>query len=236
MNAILASSSEIYGSDYLEYLHPEMKKLYKDTDEVLFIPFARPNGQSHDEYAAKAERGFKPIGKKIYSLHEASDYKAAIKSAKAIFVGGGNTFLLVHQLYKYDLISVLKEAILSGTPYLGTSAGCNISGRTMQTTNDMPIIRPKSFKTMGVVPFNFNVHYRETDPKGKFRGETRQVRIKEFQTIHNTAVIGLREGSWLRVLNDDIVLKGELQAKVFKRGQEPYEIDPKTSIKEALGL
>lgn len=232
MNAILASSSEIYNSDYLVYLLPELEKLYKNAKEVLFIPFARPGGQSHDQYTEKARRGLKSLGKTVIGIHQTPDYKTAIKTADAIFVGGGNTFLLVAKLYEYDLIKVLRNTIKHGTPYLGTSAGSNICGITMQTTNDMPIILPKSFKTMGIVPFNFNVHYQDPDPNSHHRGETRETRIKEFQNLNNIHVIGLREGSWLKVTKEDILLQGNLQARVFACGKTPFEIGPNTSLLE----
>ncbi len=230
MNAILASSSEIYGSDYLAYLLPELEKLYKDIHTILFIPFARPGGQPHDEYTEKARKGLKQLGKKVIGLHETEDYQTAIKTAEGIFVGGGNTFLLVTKLYKYDLIEVLREAIRKGTPYLGTSAGSNICGLTMQTTNDMPIVHPQSFDTLGIVPFNFNVHYRDPEPNSKHRGETRETRIQEFQRIHPVTVIGLREGSWLRITKKDIVLCGNLTARVFDPRKIPFEMDPQTSL------
>lgn len=233
MNAILASSSEIYGSDYLTYLLPELEELFKDVETILFIPFARPGGQPHEEYTEKARKGLQPLGKKVIGLHETKDYKSAIETAEAIFVGGGNTFLLLTKLYHYDLLEVLRDTIRKGTPYLGTSAGSNICGLTMQNTNDMPIVHPKSFETLGIVPFNFNVHYQDPDPHSKHRGETRETRIKEFQAIHPITVIGLREGSWLKITKEDIVLCGNVQARIFDPRESPFEIKPQTSLLKA---
>ncbi|HBY70561.1 MAG TPA: dipeptidase PepE, partial [Flavobacteriaceae bacterium] len=110
------------------------------------------------------------------------DPVTAIKEASGIFTGGGNTFVLVNSLYKNQVMEPLREAIFNGTPYLGTSAGSNICGVSMKNTNDMPIVYPPSFKTLGVIPFNVNAHYLDPDPTSKHMGETRETRIKEFHT------------------------------------------------------
>lgn len=124
---------------------------------------------------------------------------------------------------------VLQEAIRTGTPYLGTSAGTNIGGLSMQTTNDMPIVYPPSFKTLAVVPFNINPHYLDPDPNSKHKGETRETRIKEFHNLNSQPVVGLREGSWLEV-TDKIILKGTLNARIFEKGKEAYEVETGTDL------
>ena len=124
----------------------------------------------------------------------------------------------------------LKETILHGTPYLGTSAGTNIAGLTMQTTNDMPIIYPPSFQTLGVVPFNINPHYLDPDANSTHKGETRETRIQEFHTINTPPVVGLREGSWLEINGDTVTLKGKLSARIFKVDETPYELETNSSL------
>jgi len=231
---IIASTSTIFGSDYLEYLLPEISNLYKDITEVIFVSYAQPSGMSYDDYTALAEKTFKKINIKIKGLHTFDNPKEAIKAAKGIFVGGGNTFLLVNTLYKFELMSVLKDVIEKGTPYLGTSAGSNICGLTMQTTNDMPIIYPPSFDTLGVVPFNLNPHYLDPDLNSKHKGETRETRIKEYHTLNKTPVLGLREASWLDVKGDAIILKGSLTARLFLQNKAPKEIQRLSSILEEI--
>src|SRR5690606_28804349 len=154
-------------------------------------------GITHDEYTEVARKGFGKIGKRIRGIHTFEDPKEAIRRAEAVFTGGGNTFLLVTQLYKNGVMQPLRQAVLDGTLYFGTSAGANITGLTMQTTNDMPIVYPPSFKTLGLVPFNINPHYLDPDTGSRHMGETRETRIKEFHRINTQPVIGLREGSWL---------------------------------------
>ncbi|EEK14178.1 dipeptidase E [Capnocytophaga gingivalis ATCC 33624] len=227
---LLASTSTIYGGTYLSYLKEELKVFFAGVDEILFIPYARPSGISHDEYTQKAKDFFATIGKKVVGIHTFANPAKAVKQAKAIFTGGGNTFLLVTQLYENGVMEPLREAVNAGTPYMGASAGTNIAGQSMQTTNDMPIIYPPSFKTLGVVPFNINPHYLDPDPKSKHKGETRQTRINEFHILNDTPVIGLREGSWLVIENGKLTLKGKLTARIFQQGQEPYEWDGKTPL------
>ena len=224
-NILLASTSKLHGTAYLEYLLPELEQLFSGVSELIFIPFARPGGLSHSQYTKIAAKAFKALNIKLKGLHTFNNPIQALQEDQGIFTGGGNTFLLVSQLYKLKLMQPLRETVLNGCPYLGSSAGSNICGPTMQTTNDMPIIHPPSFKTLGVVPFNINPHYQDPESNSKHMGETRATRINEFHTINTIPVIGLREGSWIRVKENEIVLKGALTARIFKAGQNAYEID-----------
>lgn len=230
MNVLLASTSTLFDGNYLEYLTEEIKELYKGVDEILFIPFARPSGISHEDYTAKAAEFFAKINIKVRGLHEFEQMPEAINEAKAYFTGGGNTFLLVKTLHEENLMHFLKDNVESGKPYLGTSAGSNIGGLNMKTTNDMPIVYPPSFDCMGLVPFNLNPHYLDPDPTLKHNGETRETRIKEFLTQNETKVIGLREGNWIRRIGDKITVEGENSTRIFENGKEPYEIKPGTDL------
>ncbi|NRD23170.1 dipeptidase PepE [Winogradskyella litoriviva] len=227
---IIASTSTIHGSGYLEYLLDELENHFKSVNEILFIPYARPGGISHDAYTEIASKAFKRIEKTVKGIHEFDNAENAIKNAEGIFVGGGNTFVLVSQLYKNKALAPIKTAVTNGIPYLGTSAGSNICGLTMNTTNDMPIMYPPSFKTLGLVPFNINPHYLDPIVESKHMGETRETRIKEFHAFNNQPVIGLREGSWIAVENDLLTLKGTLEARIFECGKTPYEIETNSDL------
>lgn len=224
MNIILASTSTLFGGNYLEYLKEELIELYDGIDEIIFIPFARPGGISHQEYTQKAKSFFETLNIKIKGLHEFEDKVEAVNTAKAYFTGGGNTFLLVKTLHEENLMTVLKQNIESGKPYLGCSAGSNIGGQNMKTTNDMPIVYPPSFDCMGLVPFNINPHYLDPNPELKHNGETRETRIKEFLTQNDVKVVGLREGNWIRRIGDKITTEGSELTRIFEKGKEPYEI------------
>ncbi|WPR71721.1 dipeptidase PepE [Flavobacterium sp. NG2] len=229
---IIASTSTLAGEKYLEYLLPELKNHFKGCTTVLFIPYARPSGISHDDYTKIAALAFAKININIKGIHEFDNPSEAILNAEGIFVGGGNTFLLVSQLYAYKIMNLLSATIKNGTPYLGTSAGSNICGLTMQTTNDMPIIYPPSFQTLGLVPFNINPHYLDADSSSKHMGESRETRIKEFHQFNNIPVIGLREGSWLEIKGNQITLKGSLSARLFKKGNDPIELENETDLSD----
>ncbi|MEP1489762.1 MAG: dipeptidase PepE [Algibacter sp.] len=224
-NIIIASTSTIHGSGYLKYILENLKSFFGDAKDILFIPYARPSGISHDAYTEKVSEAFSQIDKKIVGLHTFENKISAIKSAKAIFVGGGNTFVLTNQLYKNNLIDALKHAVTNGTPYLGTSAGSNICGLTIKTTNDMPIVYPPSFNALAFVPFNINPHYLDPNTNSKHMGETRETRILEFHNFNTQPVVGLREGSWLHVNGKSIILKGSLTARVFEYNKKPYEVE-----------
>ena len=212
---ILASTSTVFGGAYLDYIHDEVKILFKDSKKILFIPYARPNGLSHEKYTEIASNFFEKLGICINGIHEFKDLKEAIQDSEGIFIGGGNSFLLLKQLIDNDLTSCLKKVIKSGKPYLGTSAGINICGPSICTSNDMPIIYPSSFRALNIVSFNINPHYQDPIADDQHMGETRETRIKEFHFFNPQTVIGLREGSFLVVKGQNIILKGNQKARVF---------------------
>ncbi len=231
-NIIIASTSTLHNGQYLDYLLPEIQLFFGHCSEIIFIPYARPSGISHADYTKKVAQVFGKISIAVKGIHEFKNPIEAIEKAQGIFTGGGNTFLLVSQLYENNLVETLKKAVLNGTPYLGTSAGSNICGVTMSTTNDMPIVYPPSFTTLGWVPFNINPHYLDPVEGSTHMGETRETRILEFLQLNAEPVIGLREGSWLEVKGDSIILKGALTARVFKRNETPYEVTTETELKD----
>lgn len=220
---LIASTSTVHGSGYLDYILNEAS-IFFSTDEILFIPYARPSGVTFDEYTEAPKKAFATKNIRVKGLHEFENLQEAVLNAKAIFTGGGNTFLLLKSLYELDLIDALRVAVNSGTPYMGSSAGSNITGISIGTTNDMPIVYPPSFEALGFLPFNLNPHYLDPDPNSTHKGETRETRIKEFHKFNSQPVLGLREGSWLEVLNGQITLKGDLTARLFQQEKEAVEI------------
>jgi len=229
-NLIIASTSTVFGLGYLEYLFPTLENHFKNVSTIVFIPYARPSGITYDEYTSKVAVAFEKIGKKIIGLHTYENPIEAISNAEGIFTGGGNTFLLVKQLHQTGVMTALKTALLNGTPYLGCSAGSNITGLTMETTNDMPIVYPPSFQTLGMVPFNINPHYLDPIEGSTHMGETRETRINEFHAFNTQPVLGLREGSWLEVRGEKITLKGELTVRLFKQNQDPIELKTESDL------
>ena len=230
---LLASTSTIYGQKYLEYLHDEIKNLFSGCKKILFVPYARPSGISHLEYTEKAKNVFKIINLEIIDYTN-EDLRESLEKCDGIFVGGGNTFLLLNKLYQYSLIDILKNKINSGIPYLGTSAGSNICGMTIGTTNDMPIVHVKYLEALGIIDFNINPHYLDPIDGFEHMGESRETRINEFHKFNDQFVIGLREGSYLQVEGDDIYLKGLKHAVIFKKENEKFEIENGFNLKNII--
>jgi len=208
----------------MEYLLDEVKDFLAERKELLFIPYARPSGISHEEYTDYPRKALASSGIKVRGIHEFSDPIEAVHKAQAIFVGGGNTFLLLKMLYETKLIEPLQKQVAQGTPYMGSSAGSNITGISIGTTNDMPIVYPPSFDALQLVPYNINPHYLDPNPDSKHQGETRATRIEEFHFQNEQPVIGLREGSWLRLESGKLELKGPHSAPLFERGKELREL------------
>lgn len=233
-NMIVASTSTVYGSDYLEYLIDELAAIFKEQaiTELLFIPFARPAGLTHDAYTQKVTVALQKTPVKVIGLHTFSDPVEAINEAQAIFTGGGNTFVLVKALHDLGCMEPLRKAIYAGTFYLGTSAGSNICGLNMRTTNDMPVVMPPSFKTTGALGYNINPHYEDPLKGSEHMGETREQRIAEFHFYNTIPVVGLREGSYIKVKGSQEILCGTLPARIFTKDEQPREVTPGYDFKK----
>jgi len=222
-NLLLLSTSTLYGQGYLEYAKTAVHTHFKSSNTVVFFPYARPGGLSHDAYTEVARKFFKGLGVQIIGAHELDNRPEEILKHDGLFIGGGNTFVLLQWLYQRNWISVIQEAVANGMPYMGTSAGTNVATRGIHTTNDMPIAEVPRLSALGLVNFHINPHYLDPIEGSHHMGETRATRIAEFHTYHASPVVGLREGSWLEVQGADIFLRGTASARIFKPGQEPEE-------------
>ena len=222
-NLLLLSSSRVGTTDYLSHALGMIKDHLLDVTDVLFIPYAGVT-ISYDKYTEMVGNALSSINVTVHSIHQFSDPVAAVKSAKAIVIGGGNTFQLLAQLYNNNLVSAIKEKVEQGTPYIGWSAGSNLACPTIKTTNDMPIICPPSFDALNFVPFQINPHYIHGNPPGH-NGETREQRLKEFLELNSKiTAVGLREGTMLKIDAQKINLIGAHPARIFKHQQAFYEL------------
>jgi dipeptidase E len=217
---LLISNSTLYGSGYLDHAEQEIRDFLTGVSSVLFVPYAL---YDRDAYATTARDRFEKMGFTLTSLHTASDPQFAVHDAEAIFVGGGNTFRLLQALYETEVLTAIQQRVADGMPYVGSSAGSNIAGPTIKTTNDMPIVQPPSFDALGLVSFQINPHFQDADPNSKHMGETREQRIVQFHEENDTPVVGLREGAMVRLENGSYVLKGSTGARIFRQGQAPVE-------------
>lgn len=229
---ILASTSTIHGEEFLEYLLKEIKNLFVGCKNILFIPFARPSGLTHLAYTKKVQDQFKKVNLSVVDYSKDNDFLQKLEKSDGLFIGGGNTFLLLHQLNKLKLIEKIREKILSGTPYLGTSAGTNICGISIGTTNDMPIVEIESRLSLQILPFNINPHFYEKNNDSKHMGESRETRIQEFLIYNKQPVVGLKEGSFLKINQENIILEGKESAIIFERNQKPYSIKRGFNLKK----
>lgn len=220
---LLISSSKVYGGGFLDHAEAEIRSFLGDLKSVLYVPYALSD---HDKLAAMAQQRFEKMGYALTSIHTASDPVQAVNDTEAIFIGGGNTFRLLKTLYDRELLGPIRERVAGGMPYMGASAGSNVAGPTIRTTNDMPIVQPPSFDALGLVSFQINPHYIDADPNSTHMGETREERLMQFLEENETPVIGLREGAMLRIENGTTTLRGSSGARIFRRGSTPEEVLP----------
>lgn len=219
MNLLLLSSSRAGNSEYLAPYLPWITAHLGTIRTVLFIPYAGVT-VSYDDYLAKVQQALSPYAIEVQSIHQFADPRQAVSDAQAILVGGGNTFQLLHQLYQHDILTLIRNRVQSGMPYIGWSAGSNIAGATICTTNDMPIVEPPSFKALNLLPWQLNPHYTDYAPAG-FHGETRDMRLAEFMLLHpETPIIALPEGTALQLSDNRLKLLGSAGGFKFLNGDK----------------
>jgi dipeptidase E len=228
---LLLSNSTTWGGTYLGHARRPILDLFAKVKRIAFVPFALADQPG---YFGRARAHFETLGIEVERVLEGTAGRTLVERADGIFVGGGNTFRLLDRLQRSSLLEPIRARVLEGMPYLGSSAGTGITAPTIMTTNDMPIVRPATFESLGLVPFQLNCHYLDPDPQSRHMGETRETRIREFHEENDTPVVGLREGSWLEVEGTGgsqvARLGGALPARCFTRGAEPREVPPGTDV------
>ena len=228
---LLVSNSTVYGRGYLDHVESEIKSFLGSARRVLFFPFAL---HDRDAYTANVRKRFGGMGYSVESAHDAAVPQKAVEETDAIFIGGGNTFRLLKALQDLDFIEAIRRKVGSGAPYIGSSAGSNVAGPTIKTTKDMPIVQPRSFDSLGLVPFQISPHYLDPDPNSTHMGETQEERILQFLEENDTPVVGIREGAWLLCNDGNVTLKGQTGARIFRRGHAPVEVTAGTEISKLI--
>lgn len=228
---LLISNSTLFGRGYLDHAEEEIRELMGGKTRIAFIPYALHDRRA---YAQKAEERLRDMGLSLTSTHDLSNMPRSIDEADAVFIGGGNTFRLLTALHDYGLLEPIRRRAAAGVPYIGSSAGSIVACPTLKTTKDMPIVQPPSFEALGLVQFQISPHYLDPDPGSTHMGETQEERILQFLEENDTPVVGLREGSMLTVRGETVTLKGPHSARIFRRGIDPCEAPPGSTVETML--
>jgi dipeptidase E len=229
---LLISSSMVYGQGYLDHVEGEIRDVLGAVQRVAFVPFAL---YDCDAYATKARERFRRMGVTLESAHACPVPRRLIEDAQAIFIGGGNTFRLLKALYDYNLLDAIRNKVERGVPFVGSSAGSIVACPTLKTTKDMPVVEPPSFDALHLVSFQISPHYLDPDPRSTHMGETQEERIMQYLEENSRPVVGLREGSALRVRQGQVQLRGSCSARVFHRGCAPVEVPSGTNLNGETG-
>jgi len=228
---LLISNSTVHGRGYLDHVEAEIRDFVGGRTRVVFIPYALHDRRA---YCVLAESRLSKMGFEFTSAHDISNRLRAIELSEVLVIGGGNTFRLLHELQKNQLIEPIRNAVRSGALYIGFSAGSIVACPSLKTTKDMPVVQPMSFEALHLVPFQISPHYLDPDPTSTHMGETQEQRIIQFLEENEESVVGLREGSFLRVEDDAVMLKGPHSARIFRRGTQPVEVSPGTDLNDLL--
>jgi dipeptidase E len=236
---LLLGSGGFRTPERIEFFNRSLRSFLGSIDRLLFVPYAL---HDHDGYlTAIRERGL-VNGLHVESIHHEAAAGEAARRAPALFVGGGNTFRLLAQLQRLNMISAIRERVEEGMPYVGVSAGTNVACPTIQTTNDMPITYPPSSRDLNLVPFQINPHYfsgqihvRTENGFQEHFGETRDERLGEFHEMNDVPVLGLWEGGLLLREGATLTLLGA-RGRLFNKNQPSQDFDPGVSLDFLLSV
>jgi dipeptidase E len=216
MRALLISNS---GRPFLEHCRGAIADFLGNARRVGFVTAASLNNEK--DYCERAREALAPVGLMVEHVHWNHDPLAVLARVDAVFVGGGNTYALLKRLHHAKLLDAIRTRALAGAPYVGSSAGSNLAGPTILTTNDWNVVALDRFDALGLVPFNINPHYLETDPAMAAHSETRDDRIREYHVVNANPVYGIEEGTWLVAQDEIVTVGGRGRVKVFRRGAAP---------------
>jgi dipeptidase E len=226
---LLLGSGGFRTEERVQLLVSEMRAFFGSAKRLLFIPYAL---QDHDAYVQMLIKRGLDAGYELDPIHQHTEPTDAVRRAEAIYIGGGNTFRLLQELYRFGLVGLIRTRVLAGMPYLGISAGTNVACPTIKTTNDMPITWPPVLNSLNLVPFQVNAHYfngqtfvKHGETMQEHFGETRDERLREFHEMNDAPVIGLWEGGILHVDDAGVKLVGS-PARIFRKGQTPVDVEP----------
>jgi dipeptidase E len=228
---LLISNSTNHGRGFLDHCLDEVADHLAGLRRLAFVPFAL---YEREAYGRKVGERLQAIGLETTTVTADEKGHTAVTEAEAIFVGGGNTFRLLDTLQRTGILEAIRARAVSGTPYIGSSAGTNLASPTIRTTNDMPIVQPASFAALNLIPFQINPHYLDPVPGSTHMGETRETRLLEYLEENEVPVLGLREGAWIRVDGNRGRLGGERGARLFHPGRPPEERAPGATLDDLL--
>ncbi len=211
VNALLLSATTNPGQKSLEHAKADIASTFGPSKRILLINYASLPDK-RDAYAERMKREFAQIGPgyAIESLHAtpADQRLAAVQNAEGFYVSGGNTFLLLRELYEDGLVVAVRDRVLQGTPYIGSSAGSNIAGQFIGTTNDFPITDVPTRRALGLMDANFNPHHPDRESEETEFG-SRQYKIGEYVAYnHDEVVIGVTNPGMLRIQGNTLSLRG----------------------------
>jgi dipeptidase E len=219
MRALLMSSSTTYEDGLLGHAIGDLQRILARTDRLVFVPYALSDW---DEYTARIRSALKDTCD-VRGAHTLSVAECVRESA--FFVGGGNTFRLLKALTGTGLLSVIRTAVAQGAVYVGSSAGSVVTGPTIRTTNDMPIVEPPSLTSFGLLGFHLNCHYLDPQPGSRtYMAETRDERLRQFLEENDSEIVCLREPAWLEIDGTQAVIGGRGGGRLLARGLGPEEL------------
>lgn len=229
---MLLSNSFSPGRGALEHAMDALAALFAGCRQVLFVPYA---GSNPDAYTEAMRQALAVLGVRVIGAHRVPDPPAALAEADAVFVGGGNAFRLLRTVQRNGLLPSIRHRVRAGMPYAGVSAGANLACPSIRTTNDMPIVQPDSLAALALIPFQINPHYPAAHVSDGRPMETRDQRLGEFLEENDVPVLGLCEGSWLRVSGSQAIIGGTSGGRIFTRAGEPRDVQPGDDLSDLLG-
>ena len=202
-SVLVSGGSMMNGDHFADSVLATMREHYEGCHHVALVLHAS-HPDDRDRMEARLRTAFAHVGVAgAESLHRYDDAgaRALLARADGIFVGGGETFVLLRELTRTGQLEQIRERVIAGIPYGGASAGANVAGLIIGTTNDFPVADIPSRDALALLPFTINPHHPLPSAKTDYDARVGKIKIylrfnpdETVLALGNASIVRLHAG------------------------------------------
>lgn len=199
-SVLVVGGTMMDGKRFSSTVLPGLREHYRGCRKIALVLHATHPAEC-DKMETRLQAAFAHLGvPAAESLHrlDAAGARKLLATADGIFVGGGETFALLAELHRTGQLALIRERVRAGVPYAGSSAGANVAGLIIGTTNDFPVRDIPSREALAFLPATINPHHPL--PADKEEYDSRVGKIHDYLQFNpGETVLGLGNASMVRL-------------------------------------